>query len=67
MADADTPSPRQGWSEDAKRLAAAGDDALAWPAFANDGDHDRVWGASDEQSDKALSPRASEAQTRDPS
>eukprot|EP01035_Chromulina_nebulosa_P031633 gene31633-42179_t len=43
--------------EDAKRLAAAGDDALAWPAFANDGDHDRVWGASDEQSDKALSPR----------
>ncbi|MEO5845738.1 MAG: AbrB/MazE/SpoVT family DNA-binding domain-containing protein [Caldimonas sp.] len=35
--------PRAGWAEDAKRLAARGDDAPAWPEFANEGDDKLVW------------------------
>jgi len=35
--------PRAGWAEDAKKIAAAGDDALAWPEFANSGDDDLQW------------------------
>jgi antitoxin MazE len=35
--------PRAGWAEDAKRLAAAGDDALVWPEFANEGDDELQW------------------------
>jgi antitoxin MazE len=35
--------PREGWAEDARRVAASGDDALAWPEFGNEGDGDLVW------------------------
>lgn len=36
-------NPRQGWAEDARRIAEQHDDALVWPEFANDGDTDLVW------------------------
>ena len=36
-------NPREGWAEDARRLAAQGDDALVWPEFANEGDDKLVW------------------------
>ncbi len=35
--------PRQGWADDARRLAEQGGDALVWPEVANDGDDDLVW------------------------
>ena len=35
--------PREGWAEDAKALAAAGEGGLVWPEFANDGDKDLKW------------------------
>ena len=35
--------PRVGWAAAAEALTAVGDDALAWPAFANDGDSDLTW------------------------
>jgi antitoxin MazE len=35
--------PRTGWAEDSKRIAEAGDDALVWPEFANEGDADLKW------------------------
>lgn len=35
--------PREGWAEDARRLAAAGGDALVWPELANEGDDALVW------------------------
>ena len=35
--------PRQGWAQDAARLASQGDDALAWPEFANADDSSLVW------------------------
>jgi antitoxin MazE len=35
--------PRAGWAAAAKRLAAAGDDALVWPEFGNAGDADLNW------------------------
>ncbi len=35
--------PREGWADDARRIADQRDDALAWPAFANAGDSDLVW------------------------
>ena len=35
--------PRQGWAEDSQRIAAAGDDALVWPEFANDDDDTWEW------------------------
>lgn len=35
--------PRAGWANDAQRLAEAGDDALAWPEFGNDGDAGLEW------------------------
>ncbi len=34
---------RAGWAEDSARIAAAGDDALVWPEFANDEDSTLVW------------------------
>jgi len=34
---------RQGWAEDSKALAAAGDGRLVWPAFANEADEDLKW------------------------
>lgn len=35
--------PRTGWAADSQRLAAAGDDALVWPEFANPSDAELVW------------------------
>lgn len=37
------PRPREGWAEDAARLARTGDDAPAWPEFGNAGDADLRW------------------------
>ncbi|MFC7419551.1 hypothetical protein ACFQNF_06625 [Iodobacter arcticus] len=34
---------RAGWAEASKNLALSGDDALAWPEFANEGDGELVW------------------------
>jgi antitoxin MazE len=36
-------NPREGWAADSQRLAQSGDDALAWPEFANAGDKDLRW------------------------
>ena len=36
-------NPREGWAEDARRLAEQGDDALVWPEFANEADNQLVW------------------------
>ena len=36
-------NPREGWADDAQRVAAAADDTLAWPELANAGDKDLVW------------------------
>jgi antitoxin MazE len=36
-------SPRTGWAEASKKLAAVGDDALVLPEFANDGDARLKW------------------------
>lgn len=35
--------PRAGWAEAARDLAAAGDDALVWPEFANEDDAELKW------------------------
>lgn len=37
------PSPREGWAEDARRIAERQDDALVWPELANEGDDQLVW------------------------
>ncbi len=34
---------RQGWADASKAVAAAGDDALVWPEFANADDKDLTW------------------------
>jgi antitoxin MazE len=36
-------NPREGWAEDARRLAEQGGDALLWPEIANQGDSKLVW------------------------
>ena len=36
-------NPREGWADDARRIAAEGDNELAWPEFANEGDSALVW------------------------
>ena len=36
-------SLRKGWAEAAKRLSAAGDDALVWPEIANEADDKLTW------------------------
>ena len=36
-------NPREGWADDARRLAAQVGDALLWPEVANDGDDALVW------------------------
>ena len=36
-------NPREGWADDAQRLAAQGGDALVWPEVANEGDDKLVW------------------------
>jgi antitoxin MazE len=35
--------PRRGWAAAAERVAAAGDDGLVLPAFANDNDSELEW------------------------
>ena len=35
--------PRAGWAEAAREIAGKGDDAPAWPEFANDEDADLKW------------------------
>jgi antitoxin MazE len=35
--------PREGWADDARRLASQGGDALVWPEVANEGDNALVW------------------------
>jgi antitoxin MazE len=34
---------REGWAEDAKRLAQDGQDALVWPEFGTQADADLTW------------------------
>ncbi len=34
---------REGWAEDAKRLAQDGQDTLVWPDFGNQADADLTW------------------------
>ena len=34
---------RAGWAEASQRVAKDGDDALAWPEFASDGDTELQW------------------------
>lgn len=36
-------NPREGWADDAKKLAAANEDIAVWPEFANQGDRDLAW------------------------
>jgi len=36
-------SPREGWAEAAKKLAARGDDELVMGEFGNDGDAELAW------------------------
>jgi len=36
-------NPREGWAEDAKRLALQAGGPLVWPEFANESDGDLVW------------------------
>ena len=36
-------NPRQGWADDARRLAGDGGDTLLWPELADEGDDERVW------------------------
>jgi antitoxin MazE len=36
-------TPRQGWNEAARVLAARGEDALAWPEFGNVDDSELKW------------------------
>ena len=36
-------NPREGWVDDARRLAGQGGDALVWPEVANKSDDDLVW------------------------
>jgi antitoxin MazE len=35
--------PREGWAEAAAAIAAAGEDELVWPEFANEGDEKLTW------------------------
>lgn len=36
-------NPREGWADDARRLAGEGEDNLAWPEFANEDDRGLTW------------------------
>jgi len=36
-------NPREGWADDARRIAEHRDDSLVWPEFANDDDNELVW------------------------
>lgn len=36
-------NPREGWADDARRLAGHTDEGLVWPEFANEGDDGLHW------------------------
>lgn len=36
-------NPREGWGQDAQRLAVEGGDVLVWPELANEGDGELTW------------------------
>jgi antitoxin MazE len=36
-------NPREGWEQDAQRVAADGADTLVWPELANEGAAELVW------------------------
>jgi antitoxin MazE len=36
-------NPREGWAQDAQRLASVGDDVPVWPEITNQGDDELVW------------------------
>ena len=36
-------NPREGWADDARRIASQGGDALVWPELSNEGDAELVW------------------------
>lgn len=36
-------NPREGWEQDAQRLAGQSGDALVWPELGNEGDDELVW------------------------
>jgi antitoxin MazE len=36
-------NPREGWVDEARRLAELGGDALVWPEVANEGHDELVW------------------------
>ena len=36
-------NPREGWADDARRLAGQGGDAPVWPEIANEGDDELTW------------------------
>lgn len=36
-------NPREGWADDARRLAGRGGDAPVWPEIANAGDDELTW------------------------
>src|SRR5215204_4988957 len=35
--------PREGWAEASRAIAEAGEDALIWPEFGNEGDDELTW------------------------
>jgi len=41
--EAERRATRAGWADASRELAAAGDDSLAWPEFANAGDETFEW------------------------
>jgi antitoxin MazE len=41
--EAEKRTPRAGWADASRALAEAGDDALVWPEFGNEGDEDLEW------------------------
>jgi antitoxin MazE len=41
--EAEKRPPRAGWAEASRAIAEAGDDALVWPEFANEGDEALEW------------------------
>jgi antitoxin MazE len=36
-------NPREGWADDARKIAEQDDDKPVWPEFANEGDKELVW------------------------
>lgn len=36
-------NPREGWADDARRVAEESEDSLVWPEFGNEGDETLEW------------------------